>query len=332
MIYIVCPNYVISGGPEASHQLSFYLTKNNIKNKIAYFGKRSKNPIPETYKKYKVEYVWFGKSLDKPENKIIFPEVNINFLRFFNKAQKYIWWLSVDNFFVKRDQNSFKNKFFSVLSGIKNRDFIKILDTTYPKYPFSFSDVDVHFFASFYAESFLIKNNCKNVFPMIEPIGLDFIEHFGNVSLNSKGKSEEILYNPTKDKIITAKLIQKFPDLKFRPIKNLTHKEIGVLFRNSKLYVDFGNFPGPERLPKEAVSMGCCVITSRKGAANFYKDVSIPDEFKFSDDANLEDIYIKIRECLDDYNNIIPKFEAYRQRVYQLESNFEKQIVKNFRS
>ena len=37
---------------------------------------------------------------------------------------------------------------------------------------------------------------------------------------------------------------------------NMTPEEISDLFRKVKLYVDFGNFPGPERLPKEAVYNG----------------------------------------------------------------------------
>ena len=92
---------------------------------------------------------------------------------------------------------------------------------------------------------------------------------------------------------------------------------------NAKLYVDFGPFPGAERIPKEAALFGCCIITGRNGASNYYGDVPIPDEYKFADYMSQTDVIIeKIRDVLKYYDVCKSNFENYRKMVLALEENF----------
>ena len=54
-----------------------------------------------------------------------------------------------------------------------------------------------------------------------------------------------------------------------------------------------------DRLPREAALAGCIVLTNREGAANFEKDMPLPNEFKFqSFDADI--IFSTLRDiCCD---------------------------------
>lgn len=51
----------------------------------------------------------------------------------------------------------------------------------------------------------------------------------------------------------------------------------------SKVYIDFGNHPGKDRIPREAAISGCIVITGKRGAAAFAEDVCIPETYKFDE-------------------------------------------------
>ena len=64
-------------------------------------------------------------------------------------------------------------------------------------------------------------------------------------------------------------------EINFIPLKGYNQKELISLFRESMVYMDFGFFPGAERLPKEAVINGCLIITGRNGASDFHGDVHI---------------------------------------------------------
>ena len=49
----------------------------------------------------------------------------------------------------------------------------------------------------------------------------------------------------------------------------MTPEQVVDLMSESKVYIDFGNHPGKDRIPREAVINGCCVITGVRGSARF---------------------------------------------------------------
>lgn len=127
-------------------------------------------------------------------------------------------------------------------------------------------------------------------------------------------------------------LIENGPDIRWEPIVNMKRDEVINLLRKSKVYIDFGNHPGKDRIPREAAICGCCVITGKKGSARFYNDVPIDDSFKFEDSpSNLEKIIYKIKECFSNYQEETRKFDKYREIIKKSESEFEKDIIKIFK-
>ena len=89
----------------------------------------------------------------------------------------------------------------------------------------------------------------------------------------------------------------------------MSRKKLLDTLLKSKIYVDFGTHPGRDRIPREAVLLGNCVLTNRKGSANNPVDISIPDKFKFEEtEKNFKVLNNIIKEIFNDYNE---QFKTY---------------------
>ena len=129
----------------------------------------------------------------------------------------------------------------------------------------------------------------------------------------------------------TRQLIRLSPDLEWRPIQGLKRKQLVELLRKSKLYIDFGNHPGKDRLPREAALNGCCLITGIRGAAYFYEDIPIPDIYKLDEKkVSKEDVISLIRNVLADYEKCFSDFNYYRSRILMEKAEFEEDVKKLF--
>jgi hypothetical protein len=335
-IYVLCPYGLVTGGPDALHQLVYYLNNEGYDASIVYTDIKSyKHEIPIPYQLYIEKYLLLDDIEDDNSNAIIVPETINNVLNNYTKMEKYIWWLSVDN-----DLNSsgFKNKVKIILKKIKFKNLKKIyklntlkLFLQHKKFDFSSQEKIKHLCASYYAYDYVTKNSNskKNIYLCIEPISKLFLD---KSVFNDKNKEDIILYNPKKNFEFTKKILERVNDYKFIPLTGYTQDELINLYSRAKLYIDFGNFPGAERIPKEAVINGCCIITGTLGASKFYNDVPIDENYKFEAiDSSLNNITNKIYEIMDDYEGHIDNFENYRKTVLNLEGNFIKQLNQIFK-
>ena len=106
-------------------------------------------------------------------------------------------------------------------------------------------------------------------------------------------------------------------------------EKVVLMMQASKIYVDFGEHPGKDRIPREAAANGCCVITNRKGSSAFAEDVPIPDHFKFSDpSSNLEEINSLMHKICDDFKAYQDKFSDYRDFIKSEKQLFEKDTLR----
>ena len=96
---------------------------------------------------------------------------------------------------------------------------------------------------------------------------------------------------------------------------------------SSKVYIDFGNHPGKDRIPREAATCGCLIVTGTKGAAANDYDVCIPRKYKFDDkDENISKIVAQIQDLLENYSNYRKDYDLYRKSILSEEDTFEKEI------
>lgn len=311
-IYIACPPNLATGGPELLHQLCYKLREKGYLSYMYYYGEYTNDPVHERYKKYNTEYVSFID--DDQSNIIIVPEVNIELLKTFKNIKKAIWWLSVDNYFKPKSNIKYKIK-----------TIFGLLEFNYRK------ENIIHLAQSRYAVEFLKQQDIKekNIYYLSDYLNSIFIEESKD---NAKfEKKNNVLYNPKKGYEFTKKIIDRSKYLNWVPLENLKPEEMSNLMMESKVYIDFGNHPGKDRIPREAAISGCCIITGKRGSANYKDDVYIEDEFKFNDsEENIDSIISKINYIIENYANETKKFDLYRERISKEEAEFENDIDRIF--
>lgn len=286
-IYINIPAGVTAGGVESLYQLADAI--NNCGGEsLVFWDRKINNPIPEKYSKYNIRYTDYIE--DKSENWVIYPEVWTEKLNEFKNVKKSIWWLSVDN-----NHGKFKD--------------------------FDNSSI-THFYQSYYALDFLKKNSTEKCLPLFDYVSETYIsEIFHNLK-----KENIICYNPVKGIEFTNQLINQNPDLTFIPIQNMSEGNVIDLLKKSKVYIDFGHHPGRDRIPRESVLLGCCVLTNKKGSAGFYDDIPIDGTFKTE---SISEINKNIRDCFFNYDERIKNFIFY-QKIVKNQKNQLNNLVQQY--
>jgi len=111
----------------------------------------------------------------------------------------------------------------------------------------------------------------------------------------------------------------------------MSRDEVIKTLQKAKVYIDFGNHPGKDRIPKEAATLGCCVITGKKGSAAFFEDVSIPEEYKFKDkEENIPKIVDKIKDYFKNYEERYKDFSYYGEVIKNEPQRFIEDLKKIF--
>ena len=144
-------------------------------------------------------------------------------------------------------------------------------------------------------------------------------------------KEDVVLYNPKKGAAFTKALREMAQDLRWVPLIGMTTEEMRSCMSKSKVYVDFGNHPGKDRIPREAAISGCIVITGKRGAAAFAEDVCIPETYKFDEScAKKEDIISCIRDCICNFDVHKVDFDGYRSYIRNEHQQFTADVKKIF--
>lgn len=321
-IYVACPANIVTGGPELLHQLVHELNKLGFNAFMYYYNKiENKYPIDESYINYHNKFI--EEIEDNKNNIIIVPEVNTQLLYEYQNIQKIIWWLSVDNYFYFLQSNT---KIKKIIKSILYK--IGILPNN-KIYKFDKDQKIIHFVQSEYAKQLLKKKFINDIYYLSDYLNSHFIEK--QLLNNHTEKMDIVIYNPKKGISFTKKLIKIAKNIKFIPIENMTREEVSELLSKAKVYIDFGNHPGKDRIPREAAISGCCVITGKNGSAQYFEDVPIPDSFKYNAiDKNVKLIIENIKLCFSNYENESKKFDLYRDIIRKEQSRFIEDITSIF--
>lgn len=298
-IKVACPYNVVTGGIELLHQVAHELNKyDNIYADIWYIFDSNKTDIP-------VEYQMYGNSVNNvicPDDILLFPEIwaGLASVSQFAGHKKIIYWESVDNYF----------------GHTRRQDWFKFEPST------------IHLSQTEYSNRFLeqFKIPADNIIEVTDYIN----DEFFTCQDEPWVRHPIVLYNPVKGFEFTDKLIMYAPDIDFQPISGMNRQQIIELMRKSMVWVDFGNFPGKDRLPREAAICGMCLITGKHGSAKFVKDLAIPPIYKFSD-ANYSDLkFISqlIRDIFNQFEYHTQNFIEYREHIKEEKILFEQGVYK----
>lgn len=301
-ILIVSPANYVTGGVELLHQLCFKLNKADDVNAMMWYW-----DVENVNYEQPVEYAEYGCRWvkDMPEGYngvIIFPEIWANCVveKRFKHCRKVIFWESVDNYFRHCDP---KDYFKFAYAFVNKKEEV------------------IHLAQSWYAAKFLDRICEKSIL-----IG-DYINDAFFKPYSETKRERIVLYNPKKGMEFTEKLMRYVGEnIIFEPVAGMTREDVICLMRRSMLYIDFGDHPGRDRLPREAAMCGCCVITGRNGSADFYHDLPISDEYKFSrSEQFMPFINIRMREVLRNYDEHKKAFDYYRAVILSDKKVFEDQ-------
>ena len=327
-IYVLCPIGTKTGGTELLHQLVYQI--NQIAHKqiahIVYLGDLNEVKPAPAFKEYiGSDWLTLNDVEDSNENVIVIPETSLMEFNKFKNAKRYIWWLSVDNFY---NTNYFSRLYrqYGLLHTLSG--YLKGVFKNRTK---CIKKADINMYQSYYAKVFLRNNKIPDT--KLAYLS-DYVNDLYTADVNKAlqhAKKDIILYNPKKGYEFTSKLIAASPSLCWVPLINLTNDEVKEKLISSKIYVDFGTHPGKDRFPREAAISGCCILTDKKGAAKFSEDVRIPEEYKFEDkDENVSRIIDKIKFCLTNYNDVIKDFGSYREYILGEKKSFKSDCEKIF--
>lgn len=322
-IYVLCPAYKATGGPELLHQLVYTLNNQKIKSVICYYGINKdslESPRNPQYDKYCNTYISINELHDKSNQIIIFPEIFVDHLDKFKKSTKVVWWLSVDNYLRN----------YSIPHIIKEHLYRRLLHIWCLAYPawLARKKIDYNLAQSWYAVDYLTKNDFKNIEYLSDYINEEYILSDNEVSSD---RVNIVLYNPRKGYDFTKKIIEYMPDVKWVPLQGLTRDGVKTLLEKAKVYIDFGNHPGKDRFPREAAISGCCVITNKCGAAGYARDVPLAPRYKFDNkESEIPQIAKTIRDCLSHYEDHIPDFAEYRSMIRAEKSVFKDDVKRIF--
>lgn len=321
-IYIISPGNMHSGGPELVHQLASQLLKMNF-NVFMFYLPANPNfnpndPVDPFYRKYHIPYAKKIETSDK--NIVIVPESSSLNLYVLPGVRRIMWWMSVDNYV---------NNLCNILKKFK----MNPLQSTMPKFfYFDKNDRDIeHWVQSDYAEIFIKKNGIvdEQIHRVRDYLNEAFLIRAKKIDLSKK--ENIVAYNPVKGFEFTQKLLKFAPEINWQPIRDMTPDQVQDLLSRAKVYIDFGNHPGRDRIPREAAISGCCVITGKRGAAANQNDIAIDDSFKFEDtDQNLEKIVERIKEIFKDFKKNFDTHKKYREQILLEPSDFIRDVKAAF--
>lgn len=329
IIYIVAPPSYTSGGPELLHQLCHILRNNGMDARMYYFDTNSghrvyESPKPNKFNQYNT--IYDPNIEDNIKNLLIVPE-NINSpLEYYKKIQKCVWWLGANNYFWLEEVS--ENKYLRFIYHWSRFLIGK-------KTPLSFSRIKKqntkHLAQCWYTISFLTNKGLNNIPYLSDYTNEIYKEIYEKGLYQNKKRKNLILYNPKRNQKILNIIKRKVPQIQFIAIENMKNEQIIELMCSSKIYMDFGSHPGKDRLPREAVMCGCCVITSTLGSAGYYEDLPISSEFKFArNKENINEIIKKIYYIFDNYESETVKFDYYRNVIYEEKNKFIEDVNKIF--
>ena len=167
-----------------------------------------------------------------------------------------IWWLSIDNAFPGkpelRDQP--QRAAFLQTPGL------------------------IHLYQSEYARQWLVEGGAEQVYALSDYTARLFTE----APAAAPAASAKASFNAQKGVVEAQEFFARRPGYDALALKGYTKLALRNIFAERALYVDFGHFPGKDRMPREAAVSGSIVFVNRAGAGAFGEDFPLPDPFKFT--------------------------------------------------
>jgi hypothetical protein len=302
---VVVSTSLVSGGPEALHQLAHALRTLGVDARMYYWPLGSQSVLTPEFSQYVVPV---ERSLDDlASTVVVVPETLPWAVGQFKNARVVMWWLSVDNYLYEWESRTLRRRFAESI-GVRPASF----NVKRPRPHVS------HFAQSEYALRFLASHGLANSASMLTDYLHDEFLDADNQPKEFPDRTLRLAFNPRKGQATTTRIVASMPkEFQFVPLQGLSPAGVRATLQSCSVYIDFGQHPGRDRLPREAALCGCNVITGRLGAAA--NEIDIPVDAKFKLDENAPDFLKKavatILAASTNHISVQPLFDAYRAAI-----------------
>jgi hypothetical protein len=313
---ILSPRNTETGGPEALHQLGAALIAAGHDAAMHYVPARASNRCPPRYLHYGVPVV--HRLDDLPDVVVVIPEVMTDWVWRLRHAQRLIWWLSVA-FYRQRPKKWTKRAKLWLRERLPSRR------------PYTFQPLPrlKHVYHGEYVRRFLVGNGIADALPLCEYLSPAFL--ISETDVPAGPRRNQCLYNPRKGLAFTQQVIAACAGtgIEFVPLSGYNEDELRALFSSSKLYIDFGEHPGRDRMPREAASCGCIVFTGQRGSAGNPVDVPLPPFYKLDEQQpdTLAVLSARLPQACEAYDEHRKAQADYRQWIRSLPQAFADDVA-----
>lgn len=326
-VLIICNKGSKTGGPKAVHQLFSSLREEEVEVFLCdpYPFENLRQPV-EDYKTHQPNWLSWKKIPQDIDLLLTLESFDRLPRLFFKRSTKIgIWWLSVDNAefdFVKPALEKVRygsphaewHQANTRVASLK-RSLRKFLARAFRKVFWKKvnANTSIHFFQSAYAKAVVEKSLGISGY-----ILSDISENYGiQIKQNHIDRSSRlIVYNGNKGAGYVEQLANRLPEFEFVKLQGLDSMGLARAFSKAAFYMDLGHFPGKDRMPREAIRLGCPVVLARRGSARYVDDFDIPEEFRLDIHANspqqLED---SLRVLLKQSDLAIRRQEDFLEKV-----------------
>lgn len=227
----------------------------------------------------------------------VIPEVYIELVKYFDFCKHLVWWLSVDN------------AFGYLANGQVNLNYLR-------------KNNCYHGYQSNYAKSFLEAIHLKQLYPLSD--------HTPKLQNNADPKLKHAVAVNAGGKVIfdvdkLAEEIRTICGCDVHLLRNMTREQVYESLESSKLYIDLANFPGKDRMPREALLRGACVFVTKSGASHS-DDFHLPNEFIF-DVNDVDMIPNATKIVLDNYEFYQNLIRPAIEHVQREELIFQREVA-----
>lgn len=317
-VVIFCPE-VVTGGPEALHQLAHAINTAGGSAKMLYISDRTQiscnDGLLSTNGAHSAEFmaayqryspVLFSRAALSDKTLVVLPEGFVQYVDAFPSVTKAVWWLSVDNALLGNQQ--------------------KLRYKSFRRAYFSKPEIH-HFYQSEYAHEFLLENGAQRVAPLFDYTELKDAQG----AASSVRHNLQFAYFPRKGAELAAAFLKTAPQLRAVPIQNMSRAAVFDTLKASSVYIDFGHHPGKDRVPREAAISGCVVLVHEMGAAACYGDYPIDSYYKFiSDEVTSGALAKKVADIGGNRAEHYRSQVYYRQKIRLEQEEFNLQVKSFF--
>lgn len=309
-----------TGGPEALHQLVATLRAIGTDAYLTPIIGTESNPRSSEYGNYdapEIDHV-----VDAEDIAVVVPESYPEGLKRFRKAQRFCWWLSIDNSPAFSWQ---RHPTLSVGLG-KYRRRLHASRLIRDMRAMERSGLH-HLVQSHYAWAFL-NSQLGIVSSMVSDYTVFGSSETPSRTFGLTGRKPVVAYNPAKGgKFVTRLQEGGELEIDWLPIVQMTPSEVATALRKSDVYVDLGHHPGKDRLPREAAIAGALTLVARRGSGAYAADVPIPLQHKIPVEGDIAtNAAAAITRVLPRLQTEIPRQEFYRDVIRAERETFTRQV------